>query len=68
MRMQTFYLIDIQLDKKNKINYATFKQRYMLMAWDKVPEVEIPNIEWEELDRRDMEISQNAKDIQVLKL
>jgi len=35
MRLQTYYLIDIQLQKKSKVTYQRFKNQYMGFAWDK---------------------------------
>lgn len=67
MRMQTFYLIDIQLDKKDKMDYSSFKRQFMPMAWDEFPEIEVPIIDWEEKDRRDRERTQNANKTEILK-
>ena len=48
MRMQTFYLINIQLDKKQKLDYKQFKHKYMPFAWDIDKQTEEKSIE--ELD------------------
>lgn len=66
MRLQTYYLIDIQLGKSNKMDYSRFKREYMPMAWDVIPVVEVPVIDWEEKDRRDRERTLSAKPSEIL--
>jgi len=34
MRLQTYYLVDIQLDRKNKMSYEKFCGKYMHFGWE----------------------------------
>ncbi len=54
-RIQTWHLLNIQLDRKNKISYDDFKKTIWPFVWE-TPEIkETPVIDWEEKDRRDKE-------------
>lgn len=56
MRLQTYYLINIQLDNNDKMDYETFKNQYMRFSWEKLIEEDIPKeIDWDEKDRIDRE-------------
>lgn len=67
MRIQTYYLINIQLDKKSKIDYDAFKHFYMPYSWDKPIVQEVPEIDWEERDRRDRERLENTIKTEIIK-
>jgi hypothetical protein len=54
-RQQTWHLINIQLDRKSKINYDQFRAFYWPFVWERNEAAEIPEIDWEEKDRRDRE-------------
>jgi len=41
-RQQTFYLINIQLDKKSKLNYEKFKTDIWPFAWEKPTQEQKP--------------------------
>jgi hypothetical protein len=52
-RVQTWHLLNIQLDQKNKISYDKFKVKHWPFAWEQPEIQEIPVINWEEKDNRD---------------
>lgn len=54
-RIQTWHLLNIQLDRNNKIAYDQFKQSYWPFAWEKPVITEVPEIDWAERDKRDQE-------------
>ena len=54
-RIQTWHLINIQLDKNNKVSFEEFKNKIWPFVWE-IPEIkEVPVIDWGEKDRRDKE-------------
>ena len=62
MRIQTFYLLDIQIPRKSKFDYKHFKNQYMSFVWDKDnirDEDELEKIDWDALDKRRANINAN---------
>ena len=51
MRVQTFYLISIQMDKKQHMDYKKFKRDYMPFAWDENEIIKIEKIDWDARDK-----------------
>lgn len=41
MRIQTYYLISIQIDKNHNFTYEEFKHKYMPFIWDKNKEKDL---------------------------
>lgn len=56
-RIQTWHLINLQLDKTHKITYDKFKEAYWPFAWEAKPEPVKREVDWDALDKREMELS-----------
>lgn len=60
MRTQTFYLIDIQIDKKYKMSYEKFKRQYMPFNWDEKSEQIIDTPDWGNVEQKISSLSEKA--------
>jgi hypothetical protein len=65
-RIQTWHLLNIQIDKKNKIDYEQFKNSYWPFVWEKTALKEVPVIDWDEKDRIDKDRQSSTYHTEVL--
>lgn len=56
-RIQTWHLINLQLDKNHKLEYEKFKTSYWPFPWDITVEPKKREVDWEELDKRERELA-----------
>lgn len=67
-RIQTWHLLNIQLDRKNKITYDQFKKFFWPFVWERPENIEVPDINWEERDRRDQERQMKTINTEIIEL
>ena len=60
MRIQTYYLINIQVDKKYKMDYNKFKRTYLPFAWDEDKPKEAIKVDWEARDKLHAELARKT--------